>query len=180
MLMIITENLVELRKIEPTNFSEDIDLSQKNATISFFTFASSVIPALHNLIFGSFMQRISEDLKLLLQNPVEVVGDWFCFKDYTVIKIYGFEGEIFRLPKFTPRRLFALEYLRQRLNVENDNFLRNKNASTMKFNYTLEPFVVKSVSAISVIGYILRSMSLENDKSLRYDPNRVIHQRRLV
>lgn len=90
--MIITENLVELRQIEPTNFSKNTDLSQKNASISFFTFASSVMPALHKLIFGSFMPRISEDLKLLLQNPVEVVGDWLCFKDYTIIRVYGFKG----------------------------------------------------------------------------------------
>ena len=106
--MIITENLDELRQIEPVHFSEDTNLSQRNATIYFFTFASSVIPALHKLIFGSSMPRISEDLKLLLQNPVETVGDWFCFEDYTLIRVYGFEGEPFRLPKFTTRRLFSL------------------------------------------------------------------------
>ena len=66
MMMIITKNLDELRKIEPTNFSDSTNLSQRNATISFFTFASSVIPALHKLIFGSFMPRVSEDLRLLL------------------------------------------------------------------------------------------------------------------
>ena len=123
--MIIIENLAELRQIEPTNFFEDTNLSQRNASISFFTFSSLVMPALHKLIFGSFMPRISENLKLLLQNPVDTVGDWLCFKDYTVIKVYCFEGEPFRLPKFTSRRFFALEYLRQRLNVENENFLKN-------------------------------------------------------
>ena len=46
MLMVITENLDELRQIEPVHFSKDTDLSQRNATISFFTFASSVIPAI--------------------------------------------------------------------------------------------------------------------------------------
>ena len=90
MLMIITENLDELRQMEPVHFSNDTDLSQRNATISFFTFASSVIPALYKLIFGSSMPRIGEDLKLLLQNPMEPVRDWFCFEDYTLIRIYGF------------------------------------------------------------------------------------------
>ena len=105
MLMIIIENLDELRQMEPVHFSDNTDLSQRNATISFFTFASLVTPALYKLIFGSSMPRIGEDLKLLLQNPVEPVGDWFCFEDYTLIRIYGFEGEPFRLPKFTTRRL---------------------------------------------------------------------------
>lgn len=112
MLMIITENLDELRQMELVHFSDDTDLSQRNATIPFFSFASSVILALYKLIFGSSMPRIGEDLKLLLQNPVEPMGDWFCFEDYTLIRIYGFEGEPFRLPKFTTRRLFALEFLK--------------------------------------------------------------------
>ena len=66
MLIIITENLDELRQMEPVHFSDDTDLSQRNAIISFLTFASSVILALYKLIFVSFMPRIGEDLKLLL------------------------------------------------------------------------------------------------------------------
>ena len=112
MLMIIIENLNELRQMEPVHFSDDTDLSQRNAIMSFFTFASSIIIALYKLSFGSTMPRIDGDLKLLLQGPVELVGDWFCFEDYTLTKVYGFEGEPFRLPKFTTRRFFSLEFLR--------------------------------------------------------------------
>ena len=149
--MIITKNLDELRQMELVHFSNDTDLSQRNATISFFTFASSVIPALYKLIFGSSMPRIGEDLKLLLQNPMEPVGDWFCFEDYTLIRIYGFEGEPFKVPKFKTRRLFALEFLRQRLVAENDNFFNHKEAYSLKFVFTLEPFVVKSILVVTTI-----------------------------
>ena len=179
MLMVITRNLDELKQIEPTNFSDRTNLSQRNATISFFTFASSVIPALHKLIFGSFMPRISEDFKLLVQNPVETVGDWFCFENYTVIRVYGFEGEPFKLPRFISRRLFALEFLRQRLVAENDNFIKHKKASSMKFVFTLETFVVKSIFVVIAIDQIIRSMSFDTDKALRYDPKGVMHQRRI-
>ena len=151
MLMIITENLPELRQMEPIHFSNNIDLSQRNATMSFFTFSSTVIPAIYRLVFGSTMPRIGEDLKALLQNPMELVGDWFCFADYTLIRVYGFEGEPFRLPKFASRRLFALEFLRQRLVAENDNFIKHKKASSLKFVFTLEPFVVKSVLVANII-----------------------------
>ena len=108
MLIIITENLHELRQMEPIYFSNSTNLSQRNATMPFFTFASSVIPALYKLIFGSIMQGIGADLKALLQGPVEPVGGWFCFANYTLIRVYGFDGEPFRLPKFTSKRLFAL------------------------------------------------------------------------
>ena len=100
MLMIITENLHELRQMEPVHFSDNTDLSQRNATMTFFTFSSMVIPAIYKLIFGSIMPGIGADLKALLQGPVELIGDWFCFADYTLIRVYGFEGEPFKLPKF--------------------------------------------------------------------------------
>ena len=65
--------------------------------------------------------------------------------------MYGFEGEPFRLPKFVGRRLFALEFLRQRLVAKNDNFIKHKKASALKFIFTMEPFVVKSVLAANVL-----------------------------
>ena len=176
MLMIITENLHELRQMEPVHFSDNTDLSQRNATMTFFTFSSTVIPAIYRLIFGSTMPRIGAYLKALLQGPVELIGDWFCFADYTLIRVYGFEGEPFRLPKFSGRRLFALEFLRQILVAENDNFIKHKKASSLKFVFTLEPFVVKSVFVANIIYQILRSMGFENDKSFRYDPNEVMNQ----
>lgn len=155
LLMVITENVVELRRIESVNFLDAADLFERNATISLFTFANSIMPTIYKLIFGSTMPRISEDYKFLLQNPIELIGDWFCFKDSIVIRMYGFEGELDKLPKFTTRRLFVLEFLRQRLSVENDNFLKNKKASSMKFNFTLEPFVVRYIYAIMVVDQIL-------------------------
>ena len=75
--MVITENLGELREIESVNLLEVVELSQMNATISFFTFSSSVMPAIYKVIFGSYIPKINEDLKMLLQNPVELVSDWF-------------------------------------------------------------------------------------------------------
>ena len=177
--MVITENLTELRQIEPENFLDAVDLFERNDKISLFTFSNSIMCAIYKFIFGSTMPRISEDLKFLLQNLVEIIGDWFCFKDSTVIKVYGFEGEPYKLPKFTTRRLFDLEFLRQILIVENDNFLKNKNASSMKFNFTLEPFVVRSIYAITVVDQILKSMNFQIDRSLKYDPKKVVHQRRL-
>jgi len=160
--------------MEPIHFSSDTDLSARNATMSFFTFASSVIPALYKLIFGSTMPRIGGDLKLLLHGLVESVGDWFCFEDYTLIKVYGFEGEPFKLPKFTSRRLFALEFLRKRLIAEIDNFVKHKKASSLKFVFTLEPFVVKTIFVANVINKIM-SMSFDTDKALRYDPQGIMH-----
>ena len=161
------------------HFSEGVDLSERNATISFFVFSSWIIPTLYKIIFGSTMPRINEDLRLFLQNPVELIGDWFCFKDFTVIRVYGFEGEPYKFPKFLTRRTIVLEYLRQRLSTENGIFIKHKKVSSIKFKFTLEPFVVEYVAALTVIDKIMKSMSFQIDKNLRYDPNKIIHQRKL-
>lgn len=165
--------------MEPVHFSDDTDLSQINATLSFFTFSSTIVPAINRLILGMPMPRIGEELKAILQNPQGPVGDWLCFGDYTLLRVYGFEGESFRLPKFIGKRLFALEFLRQRLVAENDNFIKHKKTFALKFVFTMEPFVVKSVLAANILDQVLKSMGFESDKALRYDPKGVMNQRRM-
>lgn len=123
MLLIITENLETLQQMDPAYFSDQVDLTKRNSTVNFFYFINRIMAAIYKLIFGSIMTRIQEDFKLLLQNPVEPVEDWFCYQDFTILKVYGFEGEPYKLPKFLTRRIFVLEFLRQRLTTENDIFV---------------------------------------------------------
>ena len=75
--------------------------------------------------------------------------------------------------------MFALEFITQRLISENDNFIKHKKASSLKFVFTLEPFVVKTILAANITDQILRSINFETDKALRYDPKGVMHQRRI-
>ena len=112
LLIVITENLPSLQHMELVYFSDDVDLSKRNATISFFDFSNWIMFVVYKIIFGSIMPTINEDLKLLLQNLAELVGDWFCYKEFTVMRIYGFEGEPYKLPIFLTRSIFVLEYLR--------------------------------------------------------------------
>lgn len=93
--------------------------------------------------------------------------------------VYGFEGKPYKLPKFLTRRLFILEFLRQRLFVENENFIKNNKVSSIKFKFTLEPFVVESIYVFTIIDQIMKIMNFQTYKSPRYDPKKVIHQRKL-
>ena len=65
------------------------------------------------------------------------------------------------------------------MSVENENFIRHKKVSSIKFKFTFEPFVVESVYVVSIIDQIMKSMNFQTNKSLRYDPKKVIHQRKL-
>ena len=48
----------------------------------------------------------------------------------------------------------------------------------MKLKYTMEPIVVSSTFALSIVKAILRSMNFQFDKKTKYDPNHVMCQRK--
>ena len=48
----------------------------------------------------------------------------------------------------------------------------------MKFNYTIEPFVVNSTASLLVIQNIMKSMNFQLDKNINYDPKHIISQRK--
>ena len=63
--------------------------------------------------------------------------------------------------------------------MENDIFIKHKEVSSIEFKFTLEPFVVESVDALIVIEKIMKSICFQTDKSLGYDPKKIIHLRKL-
>ena len=83
----------------PYTYSEFIDLFVHLAT----TLLIEVSPS-----------RINGDMKKILQLSNQYrIGDWYLYKNHTEIRMYGCELCPFKLPKYVPMRLFALEYFRQ-------------------------------------------------------------------
>ena len=50
------------------------------------------------------------------------LGDWFLFEDHTVIRFYGFGKRPYRLLSFLTPRIFALEYIRQKMRSDDEYF----------------------------------------------------------
>ena len=136
--------------------------------------------SIYKLIFGASLPRMIEEMKTYLQNSNKLVEDWFPYKEFTVLRIYGFEDEPYRLLVVLTKRIFGLEFLRQRLHVESEMFLKHKKASNMKFRYTIDPFVVISTSIVTVVQSILRSMNFQSNKKAKYDPKHIISQRKVA
>ena len=106
------------------------------------------------------------------------MGDWFIYKDFTVLRIYGFTDAPYKLLAFLTSRFFSLEFIRQRLYVEREHFLKHKKACGIKFNYIVEPFVVKSCSTLHVVEKILNDLNFEKDQRMNYDPRQIILKRK--
>ena len=119
--------------------------------MTFTSLTDTIMSSIYKLIFGTSLVMMTKEMKAYLQNSNEPVGDWFLYKEFTILRIYGFEEETYRLLVFLTRRIFALEFLRQRLHVESEIFLKQKKASNMKFKYTIEPFVVSSTSVVTIV-----------------------------
>ena len=180
MLIVINSNLHTLQQMHPEFFAKNVNLSKRNSTMTFISFTDKIMSSIYKLIFCTNLPRMTEEMKAYLQNSNEPVGDWFLYKEFIVLRIYGFEDEPYKLPVFLTKRIFVLEFLRQRLQVENEIFLKNKKASNMKFKYTIEPFVVNSTTALTIVRNILKSMNFQVDKKVKYDPKHIISQRKVV
>ena len=143
--------------------------------LSLFKITNQVMVVVYQLFNNSSLPRVSKDMRNKLQMINNHVGDWFLYKDFTVITVYGFTEAPYMLPSFLIPRLFALEFLRQRLFVEYEHFVKHKKGSNIKFKYTIEPFVVSDNAALQIIEDILKGMNFKKEQAINYDPKGIIH-----
>ena len=148
--------------------------------MTFINFTNKVMSSIQKMIFGISLPRMTEEMKVYMHNSNEPIGDWFLYKYFTVLRVYGFEDEPHGLPVFLTKSAFVLEFLRQRLWVESEIFLKHKKDSNMNFKYTIEPSVFNLTTALSIIQNIMKSMNFSLEKKINYDPKHVISQSKIV
>ena len=84
---------------------------------SYNEFIDQFVHPVITLLTGIPPPRISDDIKRILQlSKKYIVGDWYLYQNHTKIRLYGCELSPFKLPRYVPTRLFALEYYKQRIN----------------------------------------------------------------
>ena len=80
----------------------------------------------------------------LLQASTERrTGYWFPSEYVIVIKIYGFTQSPYMLPAFLTPGVFSMEFIRQKLFIENEHFLKYKNSTDIKYHLGIGPFTIK-------------------------------------
>jgi hypothetical protein len=130
-----------------TAFPETAFISTECKRITMLIFINKIMSRVYSLIFGSYFSRVLEEMKRSLQpNPESMVGDWVLFTQSTVIWVYGYQEVPYLLPVFQMPRIFALEFIRQRIISETEHFLKAHKASNLKFPFMVGPFVVKNKS----------------------------------
>jgi hypothetical protein len=144
-------------------------------------FINKIMSRVHSLIFGLDLPRVLEEMKNSLQPNLEnMIGDWVLFAQSTVIWVYGYQEGPYLLPVFLMPRVFALEFIRQRIISETEHFLKAHKASNLKFPFVVGPFVVKSKSCLPQIESKLSKFGFTQLQGRRYDPHQIISKRRLA
>lgn len=97
---------------------------------SYYEFIDLFIHPAMSLLLSSPPPRLTYEMQRILQlSKAYSIGDWYFYQHHKVIRIYGCELAPYRLPRYVPMRLFALEYFRQFGNADMIHFhSKNKKA----------------------------------------------------
>ena len=99
--MLLCSNVSELQFLY-TMFSPDLPKQ-----IDMFEFVNTIMDEIYKMLFNDVLPRVLEDMRIMLQSSSEdKTGDWFLHKEFTVLRVYGFTGEPYRLPAFLMPRYF--------------------------------------------------------------------------
>ena len=135
-----------------TLFPEATFISNDCKRITMLIFIKKIMSRVYSLIFGTDLPRVLEEMKISLQPNLESrLGDWMLFLQCTVIWVYGYQEGPYLLPVFLTPRIFALEFIRQRIISEIEHFLKAHKESNLKFPFMVGPFVVKTRSCLPQI-----------------------------
>ena len=95
----------------------------RNQSFGFFMFIEKFISQVYKLIYEEEFPRICQELQESLHPVTEQqIGDWILYKYFIVIIFYGVEKSPYKLPKFLTPRIFALEILMQRFDLDHIHF----------------------------------------------------------
>jgi len=90
-------------------------------------FTNQFVHPVTTMLIGNPLPRISADIERVLQLSKQYkVGDWYLYQNHTEIRIYGCEIPPYKLPRYLPIRLFALEYYRKMINFDEIHFVKTK------------------------------------------------------
>ena len=84
------------------------------------------------------------------------------YQNHTEIRIYGCELAPYKLPRYLYMRLFALEYYRQMINLDEVNFVKTKKKSKLRIKDQLGLFIYNSREAGTEADEILQRLKLKH------------------
>jgi hypothetical protein len=102
-------------------------LEHNSTDFSFKDFINQFYHPLVSMLGGRPEPWINDEVQRILHlSDNTKIGDWYLYQDYTEIRVYGCELAPYKLPKYLPVKIFALEYIRQIINFDDIHFVSLK------------------------------------------------------
>jgi len=124
--------------------------------------------------------RISDEIVKVLQLVDQVTTrDWYLYQNYIEIRVYVCELPPYKLPKYLLIRMFALEYIRQRLSEDEVHFVAAKKKSQFKLKAQVGPFIYNARAVGEEADRLLKEMKFGLSFTCSYDPMGMISKLKL-
>lgn len=126
------------------------------------------------LLSSDVIPFVSIEIKRILHlSEQSKVGDWYLYQNFTEIRVYGYELPPYKLLIFLPMRIFALKFIRQRLNMDEIHCVKEKKAQ-FKLKAQIGAFIVNTRVGEKEANNLFKQMKFIPNFSWSYDPLGVI------
>jgi hypothetical protein len=124
--------------------------------------------------------RVNEEVRRVLHlSESAKTGDWYLYQNHSEIRVYGCELAPYKLPRYIPVRVFALEYIRQIMNSDDIHFVSLKKKQQLRLKGQIGSFICNNRGAGDEADKLLREMKFPTSFAWHYDPYGIISEMRL-
>jgi hypothetical protein len=101
------------------------------------------------------------------------------YQNHSEIQVYGCELAPYKLPRYIPVRVFALEYIRKIMNSDDIHFVSLKKKQQLRLKGQIGSFICNNRGAGDEADKLLREMKFPTSFAWHYDPYGIISEMRL-
>jgi hypothetical protein len=155
-------------------------LKRNSAEYHFAEFIDQFYHPVLGMLSGVPEPRVNDEVRRVLHLSENTkTGDWYLYKDHSEIRVYGCELAPFKLPKYMPVRIFALEYIRQIMNSDDVHFVSLKKKQQLRLKGQIGSFICNNRGAGDEADRLLREMKFITSFPWHYDPHGIISEMRV-
>jgi hypothetical protein len=102
-------------------------LNHNSTKYSFKVFIDLFYHPVVSMVRGRPKPQINEEVQRILHlSDNAKTGDWFLYQNHTENRVFGCKLAPYKLSRYVPVRIFALEYIRQIMNSDDIHFVSLK------------------------------------------------------
>jgi hypothetical protein len=155
-------------------------LKRNSAEYHFAEFIDQFYHPVLGMLYGVPEPRVNDEVRRVLHLSENTkTGDWYLYKNHSEIRVYGCELAPFKLPKYIPVRIFALEYIRQIMNSDDVHFVSLKKKQQLRLKGQIGSFICNNRGPGDEADRLLREMKFTTIFPWHYDPHDIISKMRV-